>query len=77
MLVSWPIDFFFIQSLGNILRSPSTNKDSQEKIPESLLPRCKQSTCGGLLRPHVVWFHENLDPSVMRKASRPVDDSNT
>merc|ERR1712032_1056184 len=31
------------------------------KIPEKDLPRCKKPSCGGLLRPHVVWFGENLD----------------
>ena len=25
-----------------------------------LLPRC--TACGGLLRPHIVWFGESLDP---------------
>jgi NAD-dependent deacetylase len=24
--------------------------------------------CGGLLRPHVVWFGENLDPAVLTRA---------
>ena len=28
------------------------------------LPRCQKPTCGGLLRPHVVWFGENLDEQV-------------
>ena len=30
------------------------------------LPKC--SKCGGLLRPHVVWFGESLDPDIIRKA---------
>ena len=29
-------------------------------IPISIPPHC--STCGGLLRPHIVWFGESLDP---------------
>ncbi len=29
------------------------------EVPLSLLPHC--STCGGLLRPHIVWFGEALD----------------
>lgn len=33
-------------------------------IPEAELPRCKR--CEGLLRPHVVWFGEGLDPEVLR-----------
>jgi NAD-dependent deacetylase len=28
----------------------------------------KCSKCGGLLRPHVVWFGESLDPDIIRKA---------
>ena len=28
------------------------------------LPRCKKPSCGGLLRPHVVWFGEGLDEEV-------------
>ena len=28
------------------------------------LPRCQKSSCGGLLRPHVVWFGERLDEKV-------------
>jgi NAD-dependent deacetylase len=30
------------------------------------LPRC--SRCGGLLRPHVVWFGESLDPEILRQS---------
>lgn len=30
------------------------------------LPKCKQ--CGGLLRPHVVWFGEALDPGILKAA---------
>jgi len=34
-------------------------------IPEKDLPHCKKSGCNGLLRPHVTWFGENLDPGVL------------
>ncbi|XP_057369586.1 NAD-dependent protein deacylase isoform X2 [Daphnia carinata] len=44
-----------------------------EKIPELSLPRCKVSSCGGLLRPYVVWFHETLDPIVLKKAERDLN----
>jgi len=27
--------------------------------------RCQQSGCGGLLRPHVVWFGESLESAVL------------
>merc|ERR1712154_441979 len=31
------------------------------------LPRCRQSGCGGLLRPHVVWFGEGLNSQVLKE----------
>ncbi|XP_046456725.1 NAD-dependent protein deacylase [Daphnia pulex] len=52
--------------------SPSPNEVG-ELVPESLLPRCKVSSCGGLLRPHVVWFHENLDSAVLKKADEELN----
>ena len=39
-------------------------------IPESELPRC--AGCGGLLRPAVVWFGENLDAAVLSRATEAV-----
>jgi len=30
--------------------------------------RCDKSGCGGLLRPHVVWFGESLDHAVLSRA---------
>jgi len=44
-----------------------------ERIPESDLPRCKESSCRGLLRPHVVWFHENLNPAILRRTDEELD----
>ena len=35
--------------------------------------RCQQPGCGGLLRVHVVWFGEGLDPEVMEKATAELD----
>lgn len=29
-------------------------------------PKCK--SCGGLLRPHVIWFGESLDPDILQQA---------
>ena len=26
--------------------------------------------CGGLLRPHVVWFGENLDPAILEEVDK-------
>ncbi|MCK5657772.1 MAG: NAD-dependent deacylase, partial [Deltaproteobacteria bacterium] len=37
-----------------------------EEVPLPELPVCKE--CGGLLRPHVVWFGEQLDPTILDKA---------
>jgi len=37
-------------------------------IPKENLPRCSVYGCGGLLRPHVVWFGEQLDPTVLGSA---------
>ena len=35
-----------------------------QTVHDKDLPRCQKPTCGGLLRPHVVWFGENLDEQV-------------
>ncbi|XP_049852775.1 NAD-dependent protein deacylase-like isoform X2 [Schistocerca gregaria] len=42
-------------------------------IPVSELPHCKSNGCGGLLRPHVVWFGEGLDPEVLVQAGLHLD----
>ncbi|XP_061185632.1 NAD-dependent protein deacylase-like [Saccostrea echinata] len=43
------------------------------RIPEEKLPRCTKDNCGGLLRPHVVWFTECLDSSVLQAARDKLD----
>ncbi|XP_024619829.1 NAD-dependent protein deacylase sirtuin-5, mitochondrial isoform X4 [Neophocaena asiaeorientalis asiaeorientalis] len=40
------------------------------RIPVEKLPRCEEAACGGLLRPHVVWFGENLDAAILEEAGR-------
>jgi len=40
-------------------------------LPASQLPRCHH--CGGLLRPHVVWFGEGLDGQVLAQAYHHLD----
>jgi len=45
--------------------SPDPNMKGP-RIPIELLPRCKNTKCGGLLRPHVVWFNENLDSKILK-----------
>ncbi|XP_059143435.1 NAD-dependent protein deacylase sirtuin-5, mitochondrial-like isoform X2 [Physella acuta] len=45
------------------------NPECQDaKIPVDKLPMCKKDNCKGLLRPHVVWFGEGLDPDVLDQA---------
>uniref|UniRef100_A0A914DJ96 NAD-dependent protein deacylase n=1 Tax=Acrobeloides nanus TaxID=290746 RepID=A0A914DJ96_9BILA len=41
------------------------------RIPTEQLPRC--SKCSGLLRPHVVWFGEQLYPDVLNEANRHLE----
>ncbi|XP_023567925.1 NAD-dependent protein deacylase sirtuin-5, mitochondrial isoform X1 [Octodon degus] len=43
------------------------------KIPLEDLPRCEVAGCRGLVRPHVVWFGENLDPAILEEASRELE----
>ncbi|MBI5634788.1 MAG: NAD-dependent deacylase [Nitrospirae bacterium] len=35
-------------------------------VPISILPHCKK--CNGLLRPHIVWFGESLDPADIKQS---------
>jgi NAD-dependent deacetylase len=37
-----------------------------EQVPLPALPSCEH--CNGLLRPHVVWFGEQLEPAVLERA---------
>ena len=43
------------------------------RIPVEDLPRCTKPGCGGLLRPHVVWFGESLDGEVLEAADNHLD----
>jgi NAD-dependent deacetylase len=45
--------------------------DERTEFPEHPL-RCER--CGGLLRPHIVWFGEQLDPNDVLGATMAVDD---
>ncbi|KAK1339727.1 hypothetical protein QTO34_018282 [Cnephaeus nilssonii] len=40
------------------------------RIPMEKLPRCEEAGCGGLLRPYVVWFGENLDSAILEEVDR-------
>lgn len=44
------------------------------RIPAEKLPRCQQTGCGGLLRPHVVWFGEALHEGVLQRAEKELDE---
>ncbi|XP_048754509.1 NAD-dependent protein deacylase-like [Ostrea edulis] len=48
-------------------------KAEDARIPLEKLPRCTNKECGGLLRPHVVWFGESLNQSVLRAAQEKLD----
>ena len=48
-------------------------KTKSAKIPIEELPKCKNPSCQGLLRPAVIWFGENLDSDVLSKAGMELD----
>lgn len=35
--------------------------------------RCEEDGCNGLLRPHVVWFGETLDPDILTEVEKELD----
>ncbi|XKL68667.1 hypothetical protein PGB90_006436 [Kerria lacca] len=45
--------------------APDVDNINYEEIPIHDLPKCKKLNCGGLLRPHIVWFGENLHTDVL------------
>lgn len=52
-----------IEMHGNIWKTRCTRcgvVEEDRRVPLPIPPSC--STCGALLRPHVVWFGESLDP---------------
>lgn len=55
---------------GNIWRTRCTRKgtvgDNRDVPLRKIPPLCPE--CGALLRPHVVWFGESLDPDVIHRA---------
>ncbi|KAK6623235.1 NAD-dependent protein deacylase sirtuin-5, mitochondrial [Polyplax serrata] len=53
--------------------APDPGSESAD-IPDEQLPRCKKETCKGLLRPHIVWFGENLDRQVLDLTEKAVDE---
>lgn len=54
---------------GNIWKVRCTQCDQvtdNRDIPIAILPTC--SSCRGLLRPHIVWFGESLDPMTLSRS---------
>lgn len=35
--------------------------------------RCEEDSCKGLLRPHVVWFGETLDPDILTQVEKELE----
>jgi NAD-dependent protein deacetylases, SIR2 family len=58
--------------------APSSNPNasdvwySDEEINVNDLPRCSDKACGGLLRPDIVWFGEQLNPQYVKMAGKCV-----
>ncbi|KYN33468.1 NAD-dependent deacetylase sirtuin-5 [Trachymyrmex septentrionalis] len=52
--------------------APDPNIMSSD-IPIEELPRCEIKDCGGLLRPDIIWFGEQLDANVLEKAYNIVE----
>uniref|UniRef100_A0A0V0J3W6 NAD-dependent protein deacylase n=1 Tax=Schistocephalus solidus TaxID=70667 RepID=A0A0V0J3W6_SCHSO len=50
--------------------TPDVSENAAPAIPVTQLPRCAEPGCGGLLRPHVVWFGETLNPLDLDRANR-------
>lgn len=44
-----------------------------DAVPLWCLSRCEEEGCNGLLRPHVVWFGEALDPGVLTAVEKELD----
>ncbi|XP_050667672.1 NAD-dependent protein deacylase sirtuin-5, mitochondrial-like [Leptidea sinapis] len=58
------------EALAN--RGAPDSKIVGSDIPVKSLPHCKK--CDGLLRPHIVWFGESLEPTVLQKAGEVMED---
>lgn len=65
------IDNPIVPALANV--SPIDNDETKNlKIKLEDLPHCK--LCKALQRPHIVWFHESLDPQILEEADRLLDE---
>lgn len=45
----------------------------RDAVPRWCVHRCEEDGCNGLLRPHVVWFGEALDPGVLTAVEKELD----
>lgn len=57
---------------GNIWKLRCTREGTVSEVRNTPLPQLPPicPSCGALLRPHVVWFGESLDPAVLERAFR-------
>ncbi len=58
-----------VEMHGNIWKVRCTDcgqVSADRRVPIPILPRC--DGCGGLLRPHIVWFGESLDEAVLARS---------
>ncbi|CAH0725233.1 unnamed protein product, partial [Brenthis ino] len=46
---------------------------TESRIPVTSLPHCKKPNCNGLLRPHIVWFGETLESTVLDSAGAAME----
>ena len=53
--------------------SDCLSNQSTKCTTSSLCSRCKESGCGGLVRPHVVWFGEPLFEDVLDKVHEELE----
>jgi NAD-dependent deacetylase len=55
---------------GNIWKLRCTREGTVSEVRETPLPQLPPlcPACGAMLRPHVVWFGESLDPAVLERA---------
>lgn len=60
--------FFLIFKPHGINFSAPEPEATYSNIMEKDLPHCQKENCGGLLRPHIIWFGENLEKNVLENA---------
>jgi NAD-dependent deacetylase len=63
-----------IELHGNIWKVRCTHcheVEANRDVPIGILPYCK---CGGLVRPHIVWFGERLDPNHVARSEEALLD---